>query len=329
MNDLTIFDRADLVPADAGDVLPLSQNPAVVYIMALSAGSQRTMRMSLTTIAQLLGYPDLETCPWHELRAQHTSVLRGLLQERYAVATVNKMLSALRGVLHRAWEMDLITTDVYQRAVNFKNVEGSAAPVAAGRSLTQRELNRLMEVCLEDDGTGGQRDAAIIAVAYATGARRAELVGLDLADVTREEGTLKVVIRGKGKKTRTTYMRAPLSDALLDWMQLRGAEPGPLFLRLQHGGRPMSETRRLSTQAIYEMLLARGTQAGIERFSPHDLRRTCISNHLDAGTDITTVAGIVGHSNVQTTARYDRRAERAKRDAAGNVHIAYRRRDER
>jgi integrase len=166
-------------------------------------------------------------------------------------------------------------------------------------------------------------------VAYATGARRAELVGLDLADVTREEGALKVVIRGKGKKTRTTYMRAPLSDALLDWMQLRDAEPGPLFLRLQHGGLPMSDSRRLSTQAIYELLLARSVQAGIEHFSPHDLRRTCISNHLDAGTDITTVAGIVGHSNVQTTARYDRRGERAKRDAAGNLHIAYRRRDER
>jgi integrase len=62
---------------------------------------------------------------------------------------------------------------------------------------------------------------------------------------------------------------------------------------------------------------------GLANFSPHDLRRTCISNHLDASTDSATIAGIVGHSSVQTTARYDRRGERAKQAAADNLHLAY------
>jgi integrase len=70
-------------------------------------------------------------------------------------------------------------------------------------------------------------------------------------------------------------------------------------------------------------MLVRGQAAKLATFSSHDLRRTCISNHLDAGTDIATVAGIVGHSSVQTTARYDRRGERAKQAAADNLHLAY------
>jgi hypothetical protein len=66
-----------------------------------------------------------------------------------------------------------------------------------------------------------------------------------------------------------------------------------------------------------------GDAAGLATFSPHDLLRAGISNYLNAGTDSATVAGIVGHNSVQTTARYDRRGERAKQAAADNLHLAY------
>jgi site-specific recombinase XerD len=72
----------------------------------------------------------------------------------------------------------------------------------------------------------------------------------------------------------------------------------------------------MTAQSVLEMLQRRARQARVQRFSPHDLRRTFISDLLDAGADITTVAGLAGHASVTTTARYDRRGEETKRRTA-------------
>jgi len=117
------------------------------------------------------------------------------------------------------------------------------------------------------------------------------------------------------------YRRA---GGLADRLAVRGNAPGPLFLPINKSGKV--DVRRMTPQAVWNLLQKRAAKAGVREFSPHDLRRTFVSDLLDAGADIATVAKMAGHANVQTTARYDRRPEDAKRKAASLLHVPYRRR---
>jgi site-specific recombinase XerD len=82
----------------------------------------------------------------------------------------------------------------------------------------------------------------------------------------------------------------------------------------------------LSDQAVYTMLKKRGEAAGLSDLTPHDIRRTFAGDLLDAGVDLVTVQKLMGHSDANTTAGYDRRGEVAKRGAVKKLHVPYKRR---
>jgi integrase len=149
--------------------------------------------------------------------------------------------------------------------------------------------------------------------------RRAELAGLQLDAFDNEAETLKV--RGKRNKERSVPVTGGAAEALRDWIGTRGSEPGPLFCPITKGGK--IEQRQMNSQAIYDALRKRAAEAEIKQLSPHDFRRTFVSDLLDQGADISTVQQLAGHSSPQTTARYDRRGEAAKRKAVNLLHVPY------
>lgn len=309
------------------ELLALDQHPALVYLASLSAGSRRTMAQALDTIAGMLsgGALTMLTLDWPALRYQHTAAIRSRLAETYKPSTANKMLSALRGVLHHAWKLGQMSAEDYHRARDVGTVKGQTIP--AGRDLGAGEIAALIDVCAQDSSSAGARDAAIIALMYATGIRRASVVALDVSDYDARAYTLHI----RAAKGQNDYLAHIAQDgaqrALADWLVVRGEETGPLFWPVNKGDRMVN--RRLSSQAIYNVLRKRAEQAGVDHFSPHDLRRTLAGDLLDAGADIVTVQKILGHATVTTTARYDRRPEQVKRKAAGLIHVPYRGRAQR
>lgn len=292
------------------------QHPAVVYLAGLAPGSRRAMTQALDVIARIVtgdDTADYHAIPWHYLRFQHTAAIRTHLEARYAHSTANKMLAALRGTLKAAWKLGLMSAEDYHKAASVGSVKGETLP--AGRAIAQGELVGLLNTC--DASLTGARDAALLAVLYSCGLRRAEAVALDFEDYDESAGTLR--IRGKGNKQRLSPVVGGAAAALTDWLALRGRRPGPLFW----GTGNRNQKRRLTTQAVYKMLQTRAKAAGIEKLSPHDLRRSFVSDLLDRGADIATVQKLAGHASVTTTARYDRRGEAAKRKAAEMLHVPY------
>lgn len=303
---------------------PASICPAAVYLAGLAPGSRRTMRAALDTIARTATGPRAATVaafdfPWHQLRHEHTAAIRAALADRYAPSTATKMLAALRGVLRAAWRLGLVDGESYHRAVDVPAVRGDRLP--RGRALTAGELRSLFEVCASDSSPAGRRDAALLAVLYGAGLRRSEVVNLDLADYDRDTGALAV--RGaKGNRDRLAYLAGGARQALDDWLSVRGNADGPLFVPVTKG-KAVRLGDRMSAQAVYGLLRKRGAQANVGAFSPHDLRRSFVSDLLDAGADVSMVQKLAGHAQPTTTAKYDRRPERSKRKAAELLHVPY------
>ena len=109
--------------------------------------------------------------------------------------------------------------------------------------------------------------------------------------------------------------------AIQDWIFIRGDAYGPLLLPITKGG--TIQWRRMSSQAVYNILQTLSIKAGIERFTPNDLRRTLITHLIASGIDIRTVSSIVGHSEVQTTAAYVQQLENVEQDLAAKTYFPY------
>src|SRR6185437_9517459 len=211
---------ADQLTSRQAPVADIGRHPAFVYLARLAPGSRPTIEGALAATARAIGGAGatIATFPWSELRYQHTAALRSALWDRYAPATANKILAAVRGVLREAWRLRLIAADDYQRAVDVGAIRGSRPP--HGRHLAADEIRALFHLCATDASPAGIRDAALLGVLYGAGLRRAEVVALSLPDYAAEDGAL--IVRGKGNKVRVAYLRGGAAQALAAWLTVRG-----------------------------------------------------------------------------------------------------------
>lgn len=307
---------------------PRDSHPVLIYLSSLSHGSRRTMSSSLDMIAGFLSGGNLDSISldWSRVRYQHMSAIRAALSEVYAPSTSNKILSAVKGVLKECSRLGHISAEDYARSSDVSSVKGYRAP--KGRALSKSELSAVFSCCARDNNLPrGTRDYAILAVMYNCGLRRSEVASLNTEDYDRRDdypGSLTVRF-GKGNMDRSLPLNPTSCESIERWLDLRrkGEFDGVGFESLFN---PIAKSqaisnRHMTDQGVLYVLQRRARESGIDSFTPHDLRRTFIGDLLDAGADISTVQQLAGHANIQTTVRYDRRGEQAKRKAASLLDI--------
>ena len=308
---------------------PSLPSPAQAYLNTLSPAGRRTQATALNNLAYIFSdgkSSDALIFPWHLLRYENTSGLSAQMVDiGYAKATVNKHLVALRRVLEEAFRLGLYSDyNDYYRAAGVRSLRVESLP--RGRSLAMQELEELVATCQSDQTNPhlGIRDTAIITLMYACGLRRQETVDLNLADLDLDNQKIRIL--GKGSKQRFVYLSQDAIPAIETWLQIRGRQLGPLFTRVSKGGKV--SLKRLSAQAVYYILKSRQKEADVASFSPHDLRRTTITNMLEADVDVLTVSAIAGHASADTTRRYDKRPEDTKRAAAEKLRSPFKKTEE-
>jgi site-specific recombinase XerD len=313
-NALTTARRAGVLLVAAP---PPGPSVAEMYVVGLAPGSRRAQAAALVRLARMLGADDPRRVAWWQITPPIVDAIRAQLSDEAAPATVNRVLSALRGTLRAAWRAGLMDAAAYQAARDVKGARGSRLP--RGRAVGTEEWRKLFREIGHEPTPIRERDTALVALAYAGGFRRAELVAFDLADYDRDSGRLQVI--GKGNKERAVFVSNGARDALHAWLRVRGPAAGPLLLPVDRHGHVLA--RRLTEQTVYDRLRYLAERAGVAAFSPHDCRRSLAGDLLDAGVDLATVQAMLGHASPATTARYDRRGERAVRQAAERVQVPY------
>lgn len=183
--------------------------------------------------------------------------------------------------------------------------------------LSAAEVARVLRV-VPVHRAGGLRDRAMLELFYATGIRRVELVGLDVADVDAERGLVRVR-RGKGGTTRLV----PLGSRAGPWIaryvdtvrlaQVRRADEPALFVT--------ARGRRIGPKAVTARMHACLRAAGVAKpGSCHVLRHTVATLMHEAGADIRDLQALLGHALLTSTQLYTRVSMRRLQEVHAATH---------
>ncbi|WP_370327921.1 tyrosine recombinase XerC [Euzebya sp.] len=157
------------------------------------------------------------------------------------------------------------------------------------------------------EGPIAQRDAAILELLYASGARVSELVTLDLDAIDVPRRTLR--LHGKGDKQRLVPLGLPAIAVLTRWLD--DGRPEVLSTAQTAGHATCDEAVLLSRRGgridrteVYRMVRARGLAAGVGHVTPHVLRHSYATHLLEGGADLRSVQELLGHAALATTQTY-------------------------
>ena len=194
------------------------------------------------------------------------------------------------------------------------------------KTLSRDEIERLIAAASAREGAAGVRLICLMELAYASGLRVSELLGLKVQAVRRDPTHL--IVRGKGGKERLAPLNEKAREAVRAYLPVRksfvpkGERDNPwLFPSRGKGG-------RLTGRRFSQLLGEAAVDAGIDpaKVSPHVLRHAFATHLLEGGADLRVVQTLLGHADIATTQIYTHVAGDRLREVVETRHPLARRR---
>jgi integrase/recombinase XerC len=207
-------------------------------------------------------------------------------------ATRSRRISAMRSMWRFLRKKDLVQENPAEL------VERPRVPQPLRNFLNIDDIMQLLESQVPDDALG-LRDMAMWEMAYGSGLRVSELVGLNLASLDLEAGWVNVI--GKGDKERRVPVSGKAKEALGRYLARRGElvveATSALFLNHRGG--------RLTARSVERLIKDHLIRAGLDpEVTPHGLRHSFATHLLESGADLRSIQELLGHESLATTQRY-------------------------
>jgi integrase/recombinase XerD len=223
--------------------------------------------------------------------------------KRYAPKSVLRKTAALKEFFAFLFDEEYIKSDI------MLNIKSRKTPYRMPRALLVDEVNKLIEVAGAENTPKAIRDATIIELMYASGARVSEVTNLVSGDIQQPKNAMQVpvgavILRGKGSKERLVPLGQGVIESICRYVTdsrpafvAKGKNCSKLFLNL-HGN-------DISRQNIWEIVQRAALEAQLNvHISPHSLRHSFATHLLQGGADIRSVQELLGHESVTTTQIY-------------------------
>lgn len=210
-----------------------------------------------------------------------------IAKEGLSVSSQRRRMMAIKSLLNYGQRIGAIAVNAGE-ALKLKKQPATLA----ARILSEADTLRMIH-----GFRGSRRDALILKLLYATGARATEICSIVWQDCAeRADGKATVTVTGKGSKTRHITISAEL------WCELAAYRAGahhvaPVF--------PSRTGKHLTRMQINRIVTSAKDQAGIDRnVSPHWLRHAHASHSLQKGAPVKLVKETLGHASLDTTDQY-------------------------
>ncbi|HVZ81874.1 MAG TPA: site-specific integrase, partial [bacterium] len=197
------------------------------------------------------------------------------------LATLNLYIACLKTLVNRAVNNNLLERNPIRGLKLFK------ANNVRDRTLSQDEHRRLLEACSE-------HLRPIFVLAYDTGMRRGEILGLRWDQVDYAKGRIRL----EAADTKTNEAREiPLDASLMEMLRRQPVAFGSPYV-FSFKGRPVADVKTAFNAAC--------ARAGIKDFRFHDLRHCAVTNMRKAGVPAHVIMSVSGHKTMHMLHRYDK-----------------------